>query len=1543
MESFDVRNFCRNPARVLLMSPNVTRQDLTIMASYFKLDYDPFWSTDQFRNFILKELDSQGVLIDQASTSIDPHSPVMSTLSASSSNNDNSTWTPERFEFEKLKQEQQERLELRKLELQAEQQKIEKQKLEQQERLEMIEKEKLEEQKLQREQQERLEKQKLEQQERLEMMKIELSNRAEERALNPQFNICSALPLVPDFDEEDPDGYFRKFETAAHHHKWPRDQWTWLVSPKFKGKAAITYNSLDNLEDYQFVKNSILDAYAITPDGYRQKFRTYYKSNSETYVEFATEKLRRLRKWLDSTQTNTYDKLVNLIALEEFKRKIPSPILMRLEDRGEEDLIRSAQWADKYSLTYKTCSANHRPSNNSNTKPPGNKTSGLPGGKQNETHSCSYCKQKGHTIANCPDPKCKKALSSSRSNNPDNAKPVVAYSLPDSPKDVFQDFKFKGTVALSNHSPRYEITILRDTAAAQSVIYKKSLPGIDRNYTGEKVILKDFSAHPVLHLAKIHLQTELVSGIVQVGVRESELPVQGVQFLLGNDLAGKLIVPNLTVVDRPLEESPTKDLDSHEHLFPLCAVTRSQRKKRRTEPPPTSPLENLPSPLLSKSDLIQAQQSDPSLSPFFRNAADRDQTQKVPCFYIHEGILMRVYRPSNISSSETWSETHQIVVPQSLRQAILELAHDGVAGHLGINKTYRRTLAHYYWPGIKADVTTYVKSCHTCQLAGKPNQVIPPAPLNPIPIVSEPFERVIIDTVGPLPKTRRGNQYLLTIMCASTRYPEAYPLKRIDAKTITRCLLHLFSSVGIPKTLQCDRASSFTSELMTQVLGMLNINQRLSSAYHPQSQGCLERFHQTFKSMLRKYCVETEQDWDENVSLLLFALRECPQESLGYSPFELLYGRQVRGPLKVLKDEWLSQNSPHSHFTVKHYVQDLKDKLSKIRKLAIINLEKNQSKMKYLYDRKAQCRNFHPGDKVLLFLPIPGNPLKSKYTGPYLVQQKLSNLNYVVSTPDRRKETQLVHVNLMKPYVDRSLSGDSDVDATTESHSDIGLSSVMCIGRDQVEPDLEIVDVSSTQANPPNSQVLNNMDSHLPSLSHKEKTDLKLLLAQFPTTTRDLPGFCTLILHDVELTQNATPIRQAPFRLNPEKKLIMKREINFLLENDLARPSNSPWASPCILTPKPDGSFRFCTDYRKVNQLTVPDAYPLPLIDDLIDMVGQSRIISKVDLQKGYYQVGLTERAKTISAFITPFGLFEYQRMPFGMRNAPATFQRTINSIIHGLDNTYSYLDDLLIISDTWSEHLKNLEDLFTRLATAGLTINLAKSSFGNATITYLGHVVGKGQTKPKHANVEAIINFPTPTSRKSLMRFLGTAGFYRRFCPNFASIAAPLTDLTSPKTTFKWTPVCEAAFHQLKTLLSSNPVLQTPNFSHPFILQIDASSSGVGAVLLQQDQGTKVLHPVAYHSAKLKPHQRSYSTIELEALSLVSALKKFEYYLVPQQHAISVYTDHNPLVFLHRMQHTNQRLLRWSLQVQRYHLDIRHIKGVDNIIADTLSRDPSD
>ena len=270
---------------------------------------------------------------------------------------------------------------------------------------------------------------------------------------------------------------------------------------------------------------------------------------------------------------------------------------------------------------------------------------------------------------------------------------------------------------------------------------------------------------------------------------------------------------------------------------------------------------------------------------------------------------------------------------------------------------------------------------------------------------------------------------------------------------------------------------------------------------------------------------------------------------------------------------------------------------------------------------------------------------------------------------------------------------------------------------------------------------------------------------------------------------DSAPIKQHPYRVSPMKKEILDKEVQYMLKNDIIEESQSNWSSPCILVPKHDGGFRFCTDFRKVNDKTKSDSFPIPRIADCIDQIGNAKFVNTFDMLKGYWQVPLTQRAREISAFVTPSGLYQYKVMPFGMKNAPPTFQRMVNKLVRDIDGCEGYIDDVVIFSDNWSDHIRQIKRFFQIMREAKLTINPMKSEFGKATVKYLGHIVGQGQVRPLDAKIQTITKFPIPTSRKELARFLGMAGYYRNFCLNFSEIAAEIFRK------FVWTDDCQLAF----------------------------------------------------------------------------------------------------------------------------------------------------
>ena len=1277
-----------------------------------------------------------------------------------------------------------------------------------------------------------------------------------------------------------------------------------------------------------------------------------------------------------------FDRLRELILLEEFKRCVNDDVKTHLDDHKIHTLSEAAIVADDYSLTHKYSvqrfvehggkrSTEAKASSTSNaqssyTNVSGSDTKPKPDQKQEpvtfSTITCAYCKRKGHLINKCKVLERKNknnqvGLLSSISSKDDSFSTVDSHSdqklRSDSVSEEFKPFIMKGFVSLpfGDASPQ-PITILRDTGASQSLMLEGLLPLSSETFTGSSALIQGVEmGYFSVPLHNINLTCELVSGPVTVGIQQN-LPFMGVSFLLGNDLAHGKVLPCPQVVQAPVLSPETEALEiTYPGIFPSCAVTRSMSQKLAEHEVSQSQSDcndsfpaladtfmndtndisvstvsessfksNLAQLNASRKQLEDDQKNDTTLASLFQHSLTQDEAMEVPtCYYNDRGILMRKWRPPDANVNDDWRVVHQIIVPTNYRSEILQLAHDNLmSSHLGVNKTYHKILNHFYWPGLRRDVVDYCRSCHKCQMVGKPNQKIPIAPLQPIPAFTEPFSHVIVDCVGPLPKTKAGNQYLLTIMCISTRFPEAIPLKKITSKVIVKALLKFFTLFGLPKSIQSDQGSNFMSNLFQQVMYQLGITQYKSSAYHPESQGALERFHQTLKNMLKVFCHDSEKDWDEGVHFLLFAIRDSVQESIGFSPYELVFGHSVRGPLKILAENWLESNE---QINLLDYVTTFHSKLTSALEIAQQNLKHSQTKMKTWYDRSSKSRSFSPCTIPCIRSSFAGQILWSLCCG-----KKVSDVNYIIKTPQRRKPNQLCHINMLKPYYKQD---------SVKSMGPVSSNNIIVNDTEDLEDPISTHTGSGIKLQ--NSNVLSNLTDILKHLTADQQNDIAHLIWCFKDLFPDVPSRTNVLSHDVDVG-NAAPIKQHHYRLNPHKLNHMRAEIKYMLENNIIEPSSSSWSSPCVLVPKADKSYRFCTDYRKVNAITKSDSFPIPRVDDCIDQIGHAKFVSKFDLLKGYWQVPLTDRAKLISAFVTPDNLYHYTVMPFGMKNSPATFQRLINLVIHDLDGCNAYIDDIVIYSNSWTQHVGQIQQFFERLRHANLTVNLTKCEFACATVTFLGHVVGQGKVSPVTSKVEAIVNFPTPQSKKQLQRFLGMVGYYRKFCNNFSKIAVPLTDLLSKKVSFHWDKECQSAFECLKALLLNAPVLAAPDFSVPFKLMVDASDIGAGVILIQESSDG-LDHPVCYYSKKFNKCQKNYSTIEKELLAIILGLQHFEAYISPSSYSVVIYSDHNPLTFLSRIRNSNQRLLRWSLFLQEYDLQIKHIKGRDNIVADALSR----
>jgi len=436
-------------------------------------------------------------------------------------------------------------------------------------------------------------------------------------------------------------------------------------------------------------------------------------------------------------------------------------------------------------------------------------------------------------------------------------------------------------------------------------------------------------------------------------------------------------------------------------------------------------------------------------------------------------------------------------------------------------------------------------------------------------------------------------------------------------------------------------------------------------------------------------------------------------------------------------------------------------------------------------------------------------------------------------------------------------------------------------------------------------------------------------------------GLTSAVRHDMSLAAGTTPIRQPTRRLGPEKEKEVSRQVRDLLDRGLIEPAHSAWSSPVVLVWKKDGSWRFCVDYRKLNSVTIQDAYPLPRIDESLDALAGSKYLSTLDLLSGYWQVPLSPDAQEKAAFITRDGLWKWKVLPFGLTSAPATFQRLMEQVLSELHwkTLLGYLDDVIVISPDFPTHVSRLREVFERLRGAGLKLKSSKCALLQPEAKYLEHVVGRNGVVTDPDKVWAVADWVTPQDLTGLRTFLGLVGYYRQYIPDFAGVAQPLNRLTAKGVTWQWTPVKQRAFDSLKSRLLEAPILAYPNPTLEYILDMDASDQNFGAVLSQVQEGREVV--VAYYSKSLSPTERNYCTTRKELLAVIKSVKHFQPYLYSRPFCLR--TDHASLIWLCKRAEPSSQVARWLEVLAKFSYWIEHRPGRKHGNADGLSRRPDE
>lgn len=462
------------------------------------------------------------------------------------------------------------------------------------------------------------------------------------------------------------------------------------------------------------------------------------------------------------------------------------------------------------------------------------------------------------------------------------------------------------------------------------------------------------------------------------------------------------------------------------------------------------------------------------------------------------------------------------------------------------------------------------------------------------------------------------------------------------------------------------------------------------------------------------------------------------------------------------------------------------------------------------------------------------------------------------------------------------------------------------------------------------------------NLSDPERQLLFEAVQTLPATKEGQLGRTSLLKHKIELVPGAKPKKFPSYRWSPAVEGVIDAEVDRMKKLGVIEecPQAVDFLNPLLPIKKANGKWRICLDSRRLNQFTKRDEFPFPNMMAILQRIPKSKYFTVIDLSESYYQVSLDESSKNMTAFRTAKNLYRFNVMPFGLSNAPATMARLMTRVLgHDLEpKVYVYLDDIIIVSNSFEEHLELIREVARRLRNAGLTINLQKSKFCQTKIRYLGYVLSEDGLSMDISKIQPVLEYPVPKTIKDIRRLLGLAGFYQKFIPNYSEVTTPISDLLKKnRKKFTWTEEADAALRKLKTLLVTAPVLSNPDFTKTFIIETDSSDLAIGAVLTQNVDGER--RPIAYFSKKLSSTQRRYSATERECLAVLLSIENFKHFVEGSQFIVQ--TDAMSLTFLRNMsiESKSPRIARWALKLSKYDLLLQYRKGSENIPADALSR----
>ncbi|XP_055932981.1 uncharacterized protein LOC129963003 [Argiope bruennichi] len=1392
-----------------------------------------------------------------------------------------------------------------------------------------------------RQEKENLERREKERQFELEKIKLQTSIEtqslmSENNEMNTKHNSSELQKILQKFDSKNDDIslYLVIFERQAKRLRIDKTDWVTQLMPLLPSEVVqiIAREPEEESNVYEYVKELLLRRFKLSAETFRLRFVQHQKRMESSWRDLAFELRSFLEEWLDGVNVTDFDSLKDLMVVDQMKRRVGNEVREHFVDTWTKISSSSklADLLDDYDGVRRSSKTGHIPSNG-RTRVNGNfekrnpivhdknamntdykRPSSPRNWKQerSDRRQCFECGSSQHLRAQCPN--LAKMKNFSRINRVTRrlVETTSEKSGPQRlPENVAENQTDEGTILTTQlKAPEKEITRISplqkipvkiedntfegivDTGAEITVIRQDIIDSCSKQGEGSIKIISAFGEEELAPLVTINVK-------INDG-KHGNVPV--------TCAASKKLISDM-LISSTTYEALCKKIEAHT-LLPVIKNVDSEQPVHE-EP---NQEDNEESPLEEKICFSKLQKEDNSLKTAWAFGSSQQNG-----YSVEDGIL----------SHSEWvcgEKVQQVVLPECKRKCVLKAAHElPLAGHLGERKTKERIKYSFYWPGIKKDVKEFCQSCKQCQVR-RAITYRDRIPIQPIVRPENPFEVWSIDCIGPLePPSRRGHKFIICAIDLCTRWAEAIPVRNITAKTTCDVLMKIFTATGFPEVVCTDQGTNFTSTLTKEFLKVIGTAPRFATPGHPESMGAVERWNKTLKEMLSKNIQENGKDWDIHLPYLLFAYREVPHSTTGLSPFQMVYGRLPRGPLSLMKDFWTGKRRIPVGVSrsIESYLENLQENLGKAHGIAMENAEKTQAEYARRYNLRAREKTFQVGEKVLILDSASSHKLLKKWIGPVSIVAFTRPHSVLVKMEDGTNKE--IHVNKIRPYIARLEQVGVIYDQDNE-FGEIFPAPTNCNQKSKISRDIR-------------TQIYNQGKE----LSLQQKAELIDILSKYTDSFSKFPGKAKVPGHNIKVTDDCVPKRLAPYRVPIVLQGEVERQVQELLEAGLIEHSESDWAHPVVCVAKKNGSIRLCVDYRQLNKYTIADAYPMKLVTELLYEIGKASFISILDLTKGYWQIPMKPEAKHYTAFITHSGLYQWNVMPFGMKNAGSTFQRSMDKILSKhREYCRAYIDDVAIFSKSWEEHKKHIMEVFCTLQESNLTINLEKCEFGKKEVKFLGHIVGSGRHSPDPEKIDAIKKLLRPTNKKEVRSLLGLANYYRDYIPNFSSLVLPLTNLTKKNVPNKipWAKEQEQAFQILKEELVKMPSLYTPQLDKPFQLYTDASATAVGACLAQiGDDGKE--KPIAFFSKKLTATQTRWATIEREAYAVLEALKKYDTWIFGAR--VQVISDHNPLTYLTQQTPHSAKLTRWSLALQRYDVTISYRKGSKHCNADSLSRLP--